>query len=145
MYRNPLQSGGLSSSTPWHQWALCLLGVLHRQLARSSPSECAAETLRFVHRTSLWPSYLVSTSSFSACFHLRPTASLRRGDQRGACCQGAPASGCQRKQGVWAGGDEVLRTEGGPVKLQGQAYLISSTPNNARVLKHCFPEKHFQN
>lgn len=45
----------------------------------------------------------------------------------------------------WAAGDEVLRTEGRPLKLQGQACLISSTPDNAGVLQDCFPEKHFQN
>ncbi|XP_058598069.1 uncharacterized protein LOC131519224 [Neofelis nebulosa] len=39
--------------------------------------EYAAKTLRFVDRTSLWPKYLVSTSSFSASSHPHPTASLR--------------------------------------------------------------------
>lgn len=44
---------------------LALLGVFHGQLARSSPTGCAADTLRSVDQTSLWPSYLASTSSFS--------------------------------------------------------------------------------
>lgn len=113
-YRNLVQSGSLSGSTPWHWWARRLLGLLLGQLALSSPMEYATETLRFEAWTSLWPSYLVPTSSFLTSSHPPPSCITEVGRLERILLPRVPS--------LW-----VLRTEVGPAKWQGETYLISST------------------